>query len=98
LVGGESSAFSLEFTEVATSSKPAGDIDSPSAVASEGIPPYRVTFDVSDQEEGEVGDTTSLLGDGQFDPHGIFVVYSAPSFRNADDSVREPDDRSKFHV
>lgn len=64
---------------MATSSKRAGNIDSPSAVASEGIPPYRVTFDVSDQEEGEVGDTTSLLGDGQFDPHEIFVIYSAPS-------------------
>ena len=70
---------------MATSIKRAGDIDSPSAVAAEGIPPYRVTFDVSDQEEGEVGDTTSLLGDGQFDTHEILVVYSDPSFRNADD-------------
>ena len=55
--------------ETATrNTRAASDIDNSSVVAGEGTPPYRVTFDVSDQED-EAGDASSLVGDGQSRAH-----------------------------
>lgn len=44
------------------------ELDTSSVAASEGVPAYRVTFDVSDDEEehGRQDDAGSLLGDGLF--------------------------------
>ena len=65
--------------ETATrNTRAASDIDSSSVAAGEGIPPYRVAFDVSDQED-EAGDASSLVGDGQSRAH-ISVPHSNPSF------------------
>lgn len=44
-----------------------------SVAASEGVPAYRVTFDVSDDEEqyGDPDDTGSILGDGTSNPYAL---------------------------
>jgi hypothetical protein len=71
------------FTELTINNKRAGDIDNTSVAASEGIPPYRVTFDVSEQDEA--GDASSLLGDGQFTHKPVCVILlKYPFHRNAD--------------